>query len=86
MKHIDTPYQNLINRHYHGECNDCYDEKFDANTTTPLNDIVTDYVNDRMVQYVKRENGFVAIGTECAVEIQKSMAKTQYSNNPAPTK
>ncbi|GAF86831.1 unnamed protein product [marine sediment metagenome] len=51
-----------------------------------MNYIVTDYVNYGMVHYVKWENPFVAIGKEFIVEIQKSVAKTQQSNNPAPAK
>ena len=45
--------------------------------TTPLNYIETDDVNNRMVQDVKWENGFVGIGQEFIVETQKSVTKTQ---------
>ena len=45
--------------------------------TAPLNYIETDDVNDRMVQDVKWENGFVGVAKEFIVETQKSLAKPQ---------
>ena len=45
--------------------------------TAPLNYIESDDINNRMVQNVKRENGFVGIGKEVIVETQKSLAKPQ---------
>ena len=59
---------------------------FASNISTPLNYIVADDVNYRMVKYVKWENCFVRIGQESIVEIQKPAAKTQKSNDPAPGK